>query len=59
MLKKVLEIPRGPLGIEIIFLNPRRMLNCHSSIPRGVEFSEELPSLVKMNIQKQLYHRHL
>ena len=42
--RKLLEIPRGPRGIDFVFLDPRGMLNCHSSIPRGVKFSEELPS---------------
>ena len=42
-----LEIPRGPRGIDFIFLDPQRMLNCNSSIPRGMKFSEELPSLVR------------
>ena len=33
----LLEIPRGPRGIDFVFLDPRGMLNCHSSIPRFPE----------------------
>ena len=35
--KKLLEIPRGPRGLDFVFLDPRRMLNCLSSIPRFLE----------------------
>ena len=34
---KVLKIPRGPQGIGFVSLDPRGMLNCHSSIPRFFE----------------------
>ena len=35
--------------MDFVFLNLRGILNCHSSIPRGIKFSEELPSLLLIN----------
>ena len=34
---KLLEIPRGPRGMDSAFLDPRGMVNCYSSIPRFLE----------------------
>ena len=34
---ELLEIPRGPRGIDSVSLDPRVMLYCHSSIPRFLE----------------------
>ena len=41
-----LKFPDDPLGIDFIFLDPWGMLNCHSSVPFGIKFSEELPSSI-------------
>ena len=44
--KSFLEIPRGPLGIDFIFLDPRGMLNYHSNTTRWLKTDgTSLPSL--------------